>query len=255
MSFDVNSIRQKGWRQGSILENVACVAPDSHSGAMGILLSHDCDIVQPSLEKEPDVEILIAVPTDTLNGNYTLGKNPRYYHFHVDGKFYEIKATNRVIKSRQLLIDSDPSTLQLSVDEVNGIVHWFAQRYERPAFPDNFNNRLSETRKVIGRILKESGHLISGIYIACPHEELPNTQPYKIVLHVVMAVKDYGNTIKASKCEDMAQQILDAINEHSQGIVIENSDNVCINEKELSLHDLRTIKRFTSFDHLSFDTI
>ena len=252
-AFDAEIIRQKGWRQGSILEDIAHVAPNSSTDAIAILLSHDCDIVQSSLEKEPAVEILIAVPTAGLDGNYTRGKNARCYHFNLDGKSYEIKAVDRVVVSRQLLIDAEPSTSQLPADEVNGIVHWFAQRYERPAFPDNFNKRLSrKTRQVIERILKESGHLISGIYIACPHEELPDLTPYEITLYVVMTVKDYGDIEKAGECEDMAQLILDAINEQSQGIRIINSEDMCISEKELSLHDLRTVKRFTSFDHLSF---
>ena len=251
--FDSEIIRQKGWRQGAILEDVARIAPSDTSDALGILLSHDCDIVQQSLEKEPNVEILIAVPTPGLDGNYTRGKNTRCYHFGFDGKSYEIRAVDRIIVPRQFLIDSEPSPSQLPVDEVNGIVHWFAQRYERPAFPDNFNKRLSrKTRQVIERVLKESGHLVSGVYIACPSEELPDNEPYDITLHVVMAVKDYEDIEKAGQCEDMAQQILDAVSEQSQGIRIVNAEDMCISEKELSLHDLHTIKRFVSFDYLSF---
>ena len=106
---------------------------------------------------------------------------------------------------------------------------------------------------MVERVLRESGHLISGIYIACPHEELPDGESYKIILYVVMSIEDYGDIEKADKCEDMAQQILDAINEQSRGISVTNSEDMCISEKALSLHDLHTIKRFTSFDHLSFD--
>jgi len=253
--FDSEVIRKNGWRQGSVCSDLArsviCKIPD----ALAILLSHNCDIVQKRLDKEPNVEILIAVPIDQSDGNCIKGKNSRCYHFSLNDLFYEIKATERISVPRHFLVKNEPHSSQLSMEEVNAIVHWFAQRYERPAFPDNFNKRLSDaTKKVIKNALEESGNLVSGIYISCPQNELPDNKPYQILFYVVMSVEDYGDIEKLGKCEDISEAILESMNTKSHGIVVENSDNMCISEKEISLHDLRFLKRFTLFDHFSFDS-
>jgi hypothetical protein len=253
--FDVQNVLQKEWRQGSLCSDIARDALRITSDALAIVLSHDCDIVQPNIEKEPYIEILIASPISQLDGNCTRGKNSRCYHFSFNDVSYEIKAVERVSVPRQILVDYEPHHLKLPTEEIKAIVHWFAQRYERPAFPNNFNKRLSKkTKQTIDRILKESGHLISGIYISCPQEELSDDMPYDILLYVLMSDEDFGDTEKFITCEEMSQRIFDAVKNHSKGILLANSEELCISEKEISLHDLRYLKRFTSFDHFSFDT-
>jgi hypothetical protein len=255
--FDAQIINQKGWRQGSIClgSDMTGVVLCNTSDVLGILLSHDCDIVQPDIKKEPNVEFLMALPISLLDGNCIRGKNSRCYHFRLHDIFYEIKAVERISVSRQLLINWNPHpTLQLPTEESRAIVHWFAQRYERPAFPDNFNKRFSrKSKQIIEQILKNFGHIISGIYIACPQEEYQDDLPYNILFYVVMSVENYENDTKSSECESHAQSIYEAIRKYSKGINIANPEKMCISEKEITLHDLHFLKRFTSFDHFSFD--
>jgi hypothetical protein len=253
--FNVQNILQKEWRQGSLCSDVACDALHIASKALAIVLSHDCDVVQPNIEKEPYIEILIASPIPQLDGNCTRGKNSRCYHFQINNLSYEIKAIERISVPRQILADYEPHYLTLPTEEIKAIVHWFAQRYERPAFPNNFNKRLSKkTKQIIVQILREFGHLVSGFYIACPNEELPDDMLYDILLYVVMSDEDFENAEKFIVCEKISKQIFEAVRKQSNGITITNSENLCISEKEISLHDLRYLKRFTSFDHFSFVT-
>lgn len=253
--FDIQNVLQKNWRQGSICSDIARDTLRTASDTLAIVLSHDCDIVQPNIEKEPYIEILIASTIARVDGNYTRGKNSRCYHLDLNGISYEINAIERISVPRQFLVDYEPHYLKLPADEIKAIVHWFAQRYERPAFPDNFNKRLSKkTKQIIDRMLKESGHLISGIYISCPNEELSDDKPYEILFYVVMSGKDFENAKKFTVCKEISQQLYEAVKNQSNGITIANSEELCISEKEISLHDLRYLKRFTSFDHFSFET-
>jgi hypothetical protein len=256
--FDAQIINQKGWRQGSIClsSDITGVIPYNFSDVLGILLSHDCDIVQPDIEKEPNVEILIAFPVSQLDGNYIRGKNSRCYHFQLHNISYEIKAVERISVSRQYLINWTPDPiLRLPVEEIRAIAHWFAQRYERPAFPNNFNKRFSKrSKQIIEQILKNFGHIISGIYIACPQEEHSDDSPYDILFFVVMSVESYNDDVKLSECKSQARKMYETIRDYSKGINIYNPEKMCINESEITLHDLHFLKRFTSFDHFSFNT-
>jgi hypothetical protein len=72
-------------------------------GALAILVSHDCDIVNLDLTKEPLADWLIARRVQTLDGSCLYGKNARKLPFQHNGVFYEVLAYERVSTSRKLL--------------------------------------------------------------------------------------------------------------------------------------------------------
>ncbi len=72
------AIRSAGWTQGSVLhatddETVEGILP----GVSYLVLSHPCDVVSSSFERDPLVEITRTSPSPILDGNLTFGKNPR----------------------------------------------------------------------------------------------------------------------------------------------------------------------------------
>ncbi len=90
-AFDSGAIADRGWRQGAILGDELAgfamgYAPESMDMSdtdMLILTSHDCDIVNPSIEKEPFVEVLkgnIAIG-EQANKQYLSGRSPRILQF------------------------------------------------------------------------------------------------------------------------------------------------------------------------------
>ena len=81
--FDSEAVARLAWRQGSILGAEAwrnlLTRYDPRRVAMNdedrlIVTSHDCDVVSPSLDKEPVVEILRGqIATASKSGHATLG--------------------------------------------------------------------------------------------------------------------------------------------------------------------------------------
>jgi hypothetical protein len=63
--FDSNAIAKLGWRQGAILGDKLAVSALHHAPVRSpaeddgwlIVTSHDCDVVNFSIEKEPVVEV------------------------------------------------------------------------------------------------------------------------------------------------------------------------------------------------------
>jgi hypothetical protein len=68
------------------------------------------------------------------------------------------------------------------------IARWAGKRYSRPAFPSEFDRRLSAMGKEkFERAIAKFGDDISGIFISFLSStgELPTTEPYSIVVRVV----------------------------------------------------------------------
>jgi len=87
-TFDSGVIADNNWRQGAILgADLALLAfklaPKTVSVADGdllVLTSHDCDIVNFSIDKEPVVEVLRATArasTSKIDKQQSWGRNPR----------------------------------------------------------------------------------------------------------------------------------------------------------------------------------
>ena len=85
--FDSTKIEAAGWRQGAVLgEEVAKTAIQAAPEHVQfqdedwlILTSHDCDIANFSLKKEPLVEVIRAGPTkaQSIDKQKAWGRNPR----------------------------------------------------------------------------------------------------------------------------------------------------------------------------------
>lgn len=78
---DAALVRQQGWKQGSVAGDdlLGDIKPDS----MALILSHDCDVTNPSFDKEPHVELVWLEPLNEPAGPMTLGKNSRELHLRL----------------------------------------------------------------------------------------------------------------------------------------------------------------------------
>jgi len=260
---DRKSIKELGWRQGSILprtlvKDLLGEHPETLDPEQEILVvvSHDCDVTNASFDSEPRVELLKATMLDASrrDGALRYGKNPRKIQFKVqvagDVGSAEANAYDRFFTPREILLDCAPDPkLSCTPLAIRQISDWLARRYVRVAFPDAFNNRIGRSEKPIRRALKSAGRYITAVFVAMESwAELAEDEPYRIMITMTMKDDDFNNPTKRRA----AQGALDRLEEKlgtCDGIeIIEAS---LANEQEVSLADRRLMHRF-DFDDLSF---
>jgi len=193
------------WRQGSILPrdlvDPGVLPTDLDPAAKLVIVSHSCDIVHPSYEGEPYVEFFIARPALKAESLKRRGKNPRRLQFLMgdDGTdyVYEISVHDKFRVSRQVLEGKEPDTSRVvPKDDVATIARWAAKRYNRPAFPTEFDRRLSMVGKdKFERAIRRYGDDVSGIFIAFLSStgELKDTEAYQISVRIVAPQEALAN--------------------------------------------------------------
>ena len=114
------------WRQGHMLPAQAALDLNlinrvDASQTLAIVVSHDCDLAQPT-DSEPVVEIIVGRKITTANGNYAFAKSVRTLHLDCTqastSSIIEIVATDKVSVPKDVLqnYEPDPSIL-LSYEE------------------------------------------------------------------------------------------------------------------------------------------
>src|SRR5690606_5618359 len=93
-SFDVGAVAEMGWRQGAVLGPLLSELAFEHAPAAVekgeadylIVTSHDCDVVNFNLQKEPVVEVLRSTVLDrrTAEKQHASGRNPRILQLEVE---------------------------------------------------------------------------------------------------------------------------------------------------------------------------
>ncbi len=258
---DYSKLYLAGWQQGAILPPglhrylIPChhKSTQPEGEGLAIVISQDCDVNCPSLEIEPYVEVLWAIPVSTIDGNLTHGKSPRRLHFKAERnkKFqvYESQVRWRFELPRERILENVPvAHVRLEKGTGSLLSKWIAKRYTRAAFPDAFNKRYKPDQKKIRGILKASEELLSGIYILMEADEKPDEESYKIVLRVTMPDSVYAVAAQkenAEKCMAKLAHVMDS----APGISVAEYDIVA--EQDFSLTDVAMFKRW-DFDDLSF---
>jgi hypothetical protein len=201
-----NQDRASKWRQGSFVSSDALVAlglcsPDGVQSRVGIVATHDCDLVQ-SLEAEPNVEIILGSRIQKLEGNCTHAKSARRLHLPISGKaacFAEFVAVEKHTVSKEQLnqFTPDPSLL-LGTAEATTYRGWLADRYMRSAFPDEFEKRLQESKvaEKLKASAKRYGQSVTAILFDVETREDRGDQLY--VLDVVVLHGDEPDYEKAA---------------------------------------------------------
>ena len=218
-----------------------------------IAISHDCDIINPSLESEPYLEILVARPIDTLNGSLTQGKNPRKIHLSLEEggtkRHYELNIHEKFRTNRECLLGGLPDpALKLDRLQIQQIARWVGKHYSRPSFPTAFDARIPDAiRKKIKRLLARDGADIKGIFVGLTDDELEPEQPYEVVLRLVISVE----AGEEDERERLALSVLTALQDlmnQCEGIDVFDAELKTLNE--FSLADFWNTKVW-DFEYLS----
>lgn len=213
-SFDVRAIEGHGWRQGAVLGSAlaararAC-APQGLSVAETdwlIVTSHDCDVVNGKLEKEPVVEVLRAAIVQQKKPDklQEWGRNPREMQLEAnngaDGKVVlSVKVHERWSVPREWLEEEAPR--QVLDDKPRRLIaEWLAKRYIRAAFPSAFDRRWRPKMKDWTTLLEKHSQWVQGVYLRLSTlAELDEGQPYQIDLIVAVPASATKNTAWSAK--------------------------------------------------------
>jgi hypothetical protein len=216
------------------------------------VISHDCDITHRSIDKEPFAELIVArrISTEPA-GDRVLLRSPRLLEFegHVGDEHatYRVSAAERLFVRRERLAGIDPVG-PLGTEPPDLLVAWLANRYIRSAFPDAFNERLGPNQREIKRLLKTGAEHLHSIYIRVDDEELPPETPYRLIIRGTMLQIDFlvpERRLSAQKAFDSLIALLATC----EGIEI--ADEALVSETEISLDDVRLMKRWSTHDSLS----
>ena len=168
--------RDISWRQGFFLDNTTIIGQnlvlsDFNDSMLVIIASHDCDLAQ-SPDIEPFFEVIIGHFIDKLDGSCTNTKNPRKLHISIetrlgDHKYAEFITTNRKYLPKELLPNiKHDEELHLSTADLGVFRRWLSIRYNRSAFPNQFDSRLknNDIDKKIAKALRKHGEFITAIF-------------------------------------------------------------------------------------------
>lgn len=259
-----DGVKERGWRQGSLAEadlvarlgESGCVPGLASEDLVLIVLSHDCDVTNASFEAEPDVELVAArfVPEGARNGSFSHGKNPRRIQFEIvdgtDCRLAEAYARDRFTVDRRLLLEFGPdANRSCEPPTVEALAQWLARRYVRSALPDAFNHR---TRPAIGglkKALKRHGSDITALFVSLnAWTELVEGESYQLVVSATMRDSTFCDPVR----RQVAQRALDVMQEKLERCDgIDGVEGRLVSESDVTLEDLRYMRRFDVFDYLS----
>ena len=193
--FDRDRVAALGWGQGAILDRRMAESAWEHApervkqGDRDHLLvtSHDCDVLNASIVKEPLVEVLRARALDDSAGQrgpFSSGRNPRALRLSEvslqgDDVALDLAVHDRWGIPRELLMNEAPVD-RLPPREGRLVAEWLAKRYIRSAFPTQFDRRWSGRSKAWWKLLKSHSSWIRGVYLRLHTlRELPADDPYR----------------------------------------------------------------------------
>lgn len=198
--FDAEEIERRGWRQGAVLgpklaERARAGKPSGievDASDWFIVVSHDCDVVNHQLDKEPTVELLRArvFKSGAPDKQQLWGRNPRSLELLVEGSksacLLRMRVHERWTIPRESLMEEEP-LLVLEEKPRRAIAEWLAKRYIRAAFPSSFDARWRLELRAWTKLLQKHSELLQGVYLRLSTlKELPPETPYR--LHFMVAV-------------------------------------------------------------------
>jgi len=262
--FDSDEVVRLGWRQGAILGTDLFTAASKYAPeTVGlndadwlILTSHDCDIGNFNIDKEPVVEVLRAQVATAKNADkqQSWGRNPRTLQIVLDEgeerKVLSCKVHERWTVPRHILMQEAPMGC-LPDKERRLVAEWLAKRYIRAAFPTAFDLRWRAKLKDWQKLLKRHSEWLQGVYLRVSTlAELPDGTPYQC--HLILAAPQAkrggaGWTKKRDELEHEVQAFWDQFRPSIEcvGVEVQGTD-------EITLADIEPYQRFDA-DWVSFE--
>ena len=167
-----------------------------------LVTSHDCDVLNASIAKEPLVEVLRARVLDDATGRrnpFSAGRNPRTLRLSEVSVQGEDIALGLVVQDRweiprELLMEEGPVD-RLPPREGRLVAEWLAKRYIRSAFPTEFDRRWSVRTRGWRKLLKRHSEWMQG---CLPPAQYPSRASCRRIIQVPSLVGRALVTVRAT---------------------------------------------------------
>lgn len=261
--FDVDAIEKHGWRQGAVLgPALLCAARERAPSHLTItednwliVTSHDCDVVNARLDKEPTVELLRAeVVQRKPEKQQVWGRNPRDMELEVeDGTgsavVLKVRVHERWALPREVLSTEAPARF-LGEKERRLIAEWLAKRYIRAAFPTASDSRWRAKLRDWTRLLEKHSRWLQGVYLRLSTlRELAEQTPYQVHLIVAAPAAVTKELGWVAKRDELEHEIDGFWKQFAPGIEFAGVD--VLGTHQLTLAEIEPYQRFDA-DWVSF---
>lgn len=251
--MEKSTLHETLWRQGSVIPRELVepgILPEAlDKDAKLIIVTHDCDVVNGRYDIEPYIEFFIARPTLAKDSRTSNGKNPRVLQFPASVDMqpvrFQVSVHEKHRMSRQQLERGGPDlSVEIDPKDIRMLARWTGKRYDRPAFPTAFNDRLAKVRDKIGGLMEKKGRDITGVFVAFLEEkepgELANDEVYRIHVRVVAPRDAFDNGVREQDLLKVAAELTKLLGNCSGIDLIETVE--LRSEAEFTLEDWRSSK-------------
>ena len=194
-----------GWRGGKVVPHpsVAAIAEFLQNPGQPVaqvneadwlvVVSQSCDVVAVTIKQEPYIEVLHCKPIPKLRRQNKELRSTRLLDFrpnpetHPELVLAAHASADRYLVPRDLFAPFEPDTTRRLEGKACALVSaWYSLRYGRPAWPNNFNNRLVADR--LEDILEPLSDEIAEVRVSIAEwdQELGHEAPYRIAVHFVV---------------------------------------------------------------------
>lgn len=257
--------RDTPWRQGHVLRAASVKAlglehPEAPDDTVVLVISHDCDLAAAP-DAEPHCEVIIGKPTDAVDGSLANAKSPRRLHIEFSGGVThligEFVATSKKEVSKALLADHEPATsVRMTDSDLRILRTWLANRYDRSAFSDTFDNRFKHAPnsfyQKFSKIIKKTENHLLAVYFKVTEPVLPE-EPH--VLDIYLLYRVDGDPTKAETIAATAAETIETLCKRTfqadgKWHDVELRDCEIMSEDAISVYQARQLQKW-EFDHLS----
>ncbi len=199
VGLNLEKIQENTWAQGVIIANPlreALMVGYQFSGDIKdtdllVLYTHDCDLINLNLEKEPCAEFFCVRKIESIDGNYAYGKNPRMLHLETGESKLEFDI-NRTLKIDRSVLTKHALKLngpKIPRSKMVDVLNWLSKKYSRSAFPEEFNNILKQIPKLdsgLTKIYETFPVILKIFFLINPDKEIEPSEKYNLRIYVLL---------------------------------------------------------------------
>lgn len=260
---EAQSIRNAGWRQGSIfIPPVGYSVPVrfDRNREMLIVCTQSCAVVSRQLEANPLIEFIVAEPVEKYHANSpeATGRNLRCFHLPIGGlpntEALACDFNRRFFADRRDCLKCAPNvSVQVREEHSRNLAGWIARNYTRIALPDSLVERAKGGLfKILVKALRKknlTGEALSAsierILISFSPESEVLSGTYDVYLIFLCADVDTDVLLHSFLDEELEKFTLGV---GQDGILLTYE---CKVSSETFVSELKGYRRLTEWDYLS----